>query len=104
MLHESSIVQDPHGVRGHAARLQRHALALNAVVATPRHRPESTPNGAYSFSNAGRADALVAGLLVGVSEAVAGFVILPSLKSMFSFALLIIVLLVRPQGLFGRRA
>ncbi len=48
--------------------------------------------------------ALVAGLLVGVSEAVAGFVILPSLKSMFSFALLIIVLLVRPQGLFGRRA
>jgi branched-chain amino acid transport system permease protein len=48
--------------------------------------------------------ALVAGLLVGVSEAVAGFVILPSLKSMFSFALLIVVLLVRPQGLFGRRA
>ncbi len=48
--------------------------------------------------------ALVAGLLVGVSEAVAGFIILPSLKSMFSFALLIIVLLVRPQGLFGRRA
>src|SRR5260370_21497086 len=26
--------------------------SLNAVAATPRHRPESTPNGAYSFSNA----------------------------------------------------
>jgi branched-chain amino acid transport system permease protein len=47
--------------------------------------------------------ALIAGLLVGVSEALAGFIILPSLKSMFSFALLIIVLLVRPQGLLGRR-
>jgi branched-chain amino acid transport system permease protein len=48
--------------------------------------------------------ALVAGLLIGVSEALAGFVIVPSLKSMFSFGLLIVVLLVRPQGLFGRRA
>jgi branched-chain amino acid transport system permease protein len=28
----------------------------------------------------------------------------PSLKSMFSFGLLILVLLLRPQGLLGRRA
>ncbi|SDR47072.1 amino acid/amide ABC transporter membrane protein 1, HAAT family [Rhizobiales bacterium GAS191] len=48
--------------------------------------------------------ALLGGLLVGVSEALSGFIIMPSLKSMFSFALLIIVLLVRPQGLLGRRA
>jgi branched-chain amino acid transport system permease protein len=48
--------------------------------------------------------ALLGGLLVGLSEAVSGFVIMPSLKSMFSFGLLIIVLLVRPQGLLGRRA
>ena len=48
--------------------------------------------------------ALLGGLLVGVSEAVSGFVIMPSLKSMFSFGLLIIVLLVRPQGLLGRQA
>jgi branched-chain amino acid transport system permease protein len=48
--------------------------------------------------------ALLGGLLVGVSEAVSGFIIMPSLKSMFSFGLLIIVLLVRPQGLLGRRA
>src|SRR5580700_3290717 len=27
--------------------------SLNAVAATPMHRPESTPNGEYSFSNAG---------------------------------------------------
>jgi branched-chain amino acid transport system permease protein len=47
--------------------------------------------------------ALVGGVLIGVSEAVAGLVIPPSAKSMLSFGLLIIVLLVRPQGLFGKR-
>jgi branched-chain amino acid transport system permease protein len=48
--------------------------------------------------------ALLGGLLVGLSEALAGFFIDPSLKSMFSFGLLILVLLVRPQGLLGRGA
>lgn len=47
--------------------------------------------------------ALVGGILIGVSEALAGFYIQPSMKSMFSFALLIIVLVLRPQGLMGRR-
>jgi len=50
------------------------------------------------------AGALVGGVLIGVSEALAGFVIQPSMKSMFSFALLIAVLVLRPQGLLGRRA
>jgi branched-chain amino acid transport system permease protein len=48
--------------------------------------------------------ALVGGILIGVSEALAGFIIEPSMKSMFSFALLIIVLVLRPRGLMGRRA
>jgi branched-chain amino acid transport system permease protein len=50
------------------------------------------------------AGALVGGVLIGVSEALAGFLIEPSMKSMFSFALLILVLLFRPQGLMGGRA
>ena len=50
------------------------------------------------------AGALVGGVLIGVSEALAGFLIAPSMKSMFSFALLIAVLLFRPQGLLGKRA
>jgi branched-chain amino acid transport system permease protein len=50
------------------------------------------------------AGALVGGILIGVSEALAGFIIEPSMKSMFSFALLIAVLVLRPQGLMGRRA
>jgi branched-chain amino acid transport system permease protein len=45
--------------------------------------------------------ALVGGVLIGVSEALTGLFITPSAKSMVSFALLIIVLLFRPRGLFG---
>ncbi len=47
--------------------------------------------------------ALAGGLLIGVSEAVAGLLLQPSLKSMVSFGILILVLLLRPQGLFGKR-
>ncbi len=47
--------------------------------------------------------ALLGGVLIGVSEALAGLFIAPSAKSMFSFGLLILVLLFRPQGLLGRR-
>ena len=48
--------------------------------------------------------ALVAGVVIGVSEAFASFLLAPSMKSRFSFALLIAVLLFRPQGLMGKRA
>ena len=48
--------------------------------------------------------ALLGGVLIGVSEALAGLYIAPSAKSMFSFALLILVLLFRPQGLLGRKS
>ena len=48
--------------------------------------------------------ALLGGVLIGVSEALAGLLIVPSAKSMFSFGLLILVLLFRPQGLLGRKS
>jgi branched-chain amino acid transport system permease protein len=47
--------------------------------------------------------ALVGGVLIGISEALAGLFIAPSMKSMVSFALLILVLVLRPQGIMGRR-
>jgi branched-chain amino acid transport system permease protein len=50
------------------------------------------------------AGALLGGLLIGVSEALAGLFFAPSMKSMFSFALLIVVLALLPSGLMGRRA
>jgi branched-chain amino acid transport system permease protein len=50
------------------------------------------------------AGALFGGVLIGMSEALAGLFVAPSAKSMFSFALLILILLVRPAGLLGARA
>jgi branched-chain amino acid transport system permease protein len=48
--------------------------------------------------------AMIGGVLIGLSEALAGLLIAPSAKSMFSFALLIIVLLARPRGLLGEKS
>ena len=47
--------------------------------------------------------ALLGGVLIGLTEAMAGLLFTPSAKSMFSFAILVLVLLLRPQGLLGRR-
>ena len=50
------------------------------------------------------AGALLGGLLIGVTEALAGLLFTPSAKSMFAFAILVLVLLFRPQGILGRRS
>jgi len=49
------------------------------------------------------AGALIGGVVIGISEALASLFMAPSIKSMFSFALLVAVLVLRPQGLMGRR-
>lgn len=48
--------------------------------------------------------ALVGGVLIGLTEAIAGLLFTPSAKSMFAFAILVLVLLFRPQGILGKRA
>jgi branched-chain amino acid transport system permease protein len=48
--------------------------------------------------------ALLGGLLIGVTEALGGVLWTPSAKSMFAFALLVLVLLFRPQGILGKKA
>jgi branched-chain amino acid transport system permease protein len=48
--------------------------------------------------------AIVGGVLIGLTEAMAGLVFTPSAKSMFAFAILVLVLLVRPYGIVGKRA
>jgi branched-chain amino acid transport system permease protein len=48
--------------------------------------------------------ALVGGVLIGLTEAMAGLLFTPSAKSMFAFAILVFVLLFRPQGILGKRA
>jgi len=47
--------------------------------------------------------ALLGGVLIGFTEAMAGLFFTPSAKSMFSFGLLVLVLLFRPQGILGKR-
>jgi branched-chain amino acid transport system permease protein len=48
------------------------------------------------------AGALLGGVLIGLTEAMAGLLFTPSAKSMFGFAILVLILLFRPQGILGR--
>jgi branched-chain amino acid transport system permease protein len=47
--------------------------------------------------------ALLGGVLVGLTEALAGLFYTPSAKGMFAFGLLVLVLLFRPQGILGKK-
>jgi branched-chain amino acid transport system permease protein len=47
--------------------------------------------------------ALIGGGLIGLAEAIAALAVSPALKTIFSYALLVIVLLLRPNGLFGEQ-
>jgi branched-chain amino acid transport system permease protein len=47
--------------------------------------------------------AFVGGLLVSVAESLGAIFLRPSMKELMSFSLLILILLFRPAGLFGRR-
>jgi len=46
--------------------------------------------------------ALFAGLLIGLMESLGGLLIDPSFKYVFIFAMYLVVVFFRPQGLFGR--
>jgi branched-chain amino acid transport system permease protein len=48
--------------------------------------------------------ALLGGVLIGMTEAMAGLIFTPSAKSMFAFGILVLVLLFRPQGIMGKKA
>jgi branched-chain amino acid transport system permease protein len=48
--------------------------------------------------------ALLGGVLIGLTEALAGLLFTPSAKSMFAFGMLVLVLLFRPQGILGKSA
>jgi len=47
--------------------------------------------------------AFIGGLIIGVAESLGAIFLVSSLKEVVSFALLIIILLFRPQGLFGSK-
>lgn len=47
--------------------------------------------------------ALLGGVLIGVTESLAAFLVEPVTKSLFSYGALILVLLLRPYGILGKR-
>jgi branched-chain amino acid transport system permease protein len=47
--------------------------------------------------------ALLGGVLIGLTEAMAGLLTTPSMKSMFAYGVLVLVLLFRPEGIMGKR-
>jgi branched-chain amino acid transport system permease protein len=47
--------------------------------------------------------ALIGGLIIGISEALGGAFLPGSLKDLMTYVIFVIVLLIRPNGLFGRR-
>jgi branched-chain amino acid transport system permease protein len=48
--------------------------------------------------------AFVGGLIVSVAESLGAVFLRPSMKELVSFSLLVVILLLRPAGLFGKRA
>jgi branched-chain amino acid transport system permease protein len=45
---------------------------------------------------------LIAGIIIGIVESVGGLLIDPSFKLLYVFAVYLFVVIVRPQGIFGR--
>lgn len=48
--------------------------------------------------------AIVGGMIIGFAEALGGFYISTSYKDIIAFGLLVLILSVRPQGLFAKGA
>ena len=46
--------------------------------------------------------AFAGGVLIGVVESLAGVFIAPAVKNVFVFAIYLVVVLLRPRGLFGK--
>src|SRR5262245_15359928 len=82
------------------------AMLVLLVDVTPALGPAYTLLGFIIVITGGlgsMSGALLGGVLIGMTEAIAGLLFIPSAKSMFSFALLVPWLLFRPQGLMGQR-
>jgi branched-chain amino acid transport system permease protein len=47
--------------------------------------------------------ALLGGVLIGLTAAMAGLLFTPSIKAMFVYGILVLVLLFRPQGIMGKK-
>lgn len=80
-------------------------LMLSADV-TPQFGPIATLQAFVIVITGGMGSmvgALLGGVLIGLTAAMAGLLFMPSLKAMFVYGILVLVLLFRPQGILGRK-
>ena len=80
-------------------------LMLSADV-TPQFGPIATLQAFVIVITGGMGSmvgALLGGVLIGLSAAMAGLLFTPSAKAMFVYGILVLVLLFRPQGIMGKK-
>ena len=85
------------GGGGGAADADLHAVAADRRQFHPGRRSRSSCWAGSAASGA----PISAASLIGITEALAGFYLDPALKQAVWFAIFILVLVVRPSGLFG---
>jgi branched-chain amino acid transport system permease protein len=80
-------------------------LMLSADV-TPQFGPVATLQAFIIVITGGMGSmvgALLGGVLIGLTAAMAGLLFTPSIKAMFVYGILVLVLLFRPQGIIGKK-
>ena len=99
-----------------SANFQQDLGACRTVAQKAQLSNQSTTAGAVVGGLVGAADAddgdelegaiagaVVGGLIIGIIETLAGFYLPPGFKNVAAYVVLLVVLVVRPQGLFGQK-
>lgn len=103
---------DPHRIAGITFAISAGLAGLAGVLVVPLYAVFPTMGGLLTFKALAAVimggygqikGALFASYLLGVSEAMAAGFISSSYADLVAFAVMILVLLLRPQGLFGRK-
>ncbi|HVV60614.1 MAG TPA: branched-chain amino acid ABC transporter permease [Pseudolabrys sp.] len=82
------------------------AILMISADVTPQFGPIATLQAFVIVITGGMGSmvgALFGGVLIGLTAAMAGLLFTPSIKAMFVYGILVVVLLFRPQGILGKR-
>jgi branched-chain amino acid transport system permease protein len=83
------------------------AILMISADVTPQFGPIATLQAFVIVITGGMGSmvgALLGGVLIGLTAAMAGLLFTPAIKAMFVYGILVVVLLFRPQGILGKRA
>jgi branched-chain amino acid transport system permease protein len=82
------------------------AILMVSADVTPQFGPIATLQAFVIVITGGMGSmvgALLGGVLIGLTAAMAGLLFTPSIKAMFVYGILVLVLLFRPQGILGKK-